>query len=40
MSDMYQWLPLPSIADLEQLAQHISREYEPAAVAKKLAGGW
>ncbi len=39
MSVMYQWLPLPSIADLAQLGQHISREYAPATVAKKLADG-
>jgi len=39
MSEMYQWLPLPSIANLAQLDQHIAREYAPAAVARKLASG-
>lgn len=39
MNDMYTWMPLPAIADLAQLDQHISREYAPTAVAKKLMSG-
>ena len=36
---MYTWIPLSSIADLEELKNHISPEYAPEAVAKKLADG-
>lgn len=36
---MYTWLPLKSNADLAQLEKHISPEYGPARVAKKLADG-
>jgi hypothetical protein len=35
----YTWLPVSNAADLSQLAQRISLEYGPAAVARKLAVG-
>jgi hypothetical protein len=36
---MYTWIPLRSGADLAQLAKHISPEYAPERIAKKLADG-
>jgi hypothetical protein len=36
---MYAWIPLKSSADLAELAKHISPEYAPDSVAKKLAAG-
>lgn len=36
---MYTWMPLSSGADLAQLANHISPEYAPDQVAKKLIVG-
>jgi hypothetical protein len=36
---MYTWIPLSSRADLVQLAKHISGEYAPENVAKRLADG-
>jgi len=36
---MYTWMRLNSSADLQQLATHISPEYAPDQVAKKLAIG-
>jgi hypothetical protein len=36
---MYTWIPLRSGADLAQLAKHISPEYAPERIAKKLAEG-
>jgi hypothetical protein len=36
---MYTWIPLNSSADLAQLETHVSPEYGPSSVAKKLAGG-
>lgn len=36
---MYKWIPLSSSADLAQIEKHISAEYGPARVAKKLADG-
>ncbi len=36
---MYTWISLSSTADLAQLEKHISPEYDPARVAKKLAAG-
>ncbi len=36
---MYTWIPLTSSADLAQLETHISQEYDPVGVAKKLVGG-
>lgn len=36
---MYTWIPLSSIADLDQLKSYISSEYAPDSVAKKLAAG-
>lgn len=34
---MYVWMPLASATDLAKLDQHVSPEYAPATVAKKLA---
>ena len=36
---MYTWMPLSSRADLAHLAKHISREYAPNQVAKRLIRG-
>ncbi len=36
---MYTWVPLNSIADLAQLEKHVSAEYGPARVVKKLSDG-
>jgi hypothetical protein len=36
---MYTWMPLSSIADLVQLASHVSIEYSPNLVATKLSNG-
>ncbi len=36
---MYTWLPINSSADLAQLAAHISPEYNPEQVAKRLSDG-
>lgn|SRR5215216_246002 len=36
---MYTWIPLSSITDLDQLKTHISSEYRPDVVAKRLADG-
>jgi hypothetical protein len=36
---MYAWIQLNSSADLAELANHISSEYEPATVAKTLSNG-
>ena len=36
---MYPWITLNSSADLAQLENHISSEYDPSSVAKKLASG-
>ena len=36
---MYAWIPLSASADLAQLEAHVSPEYGPVRVAKKLAGG-
>lgn len=36
---MYTWMPLNSIADLAQLASHVSIEYSPNLVAAKLSNG-
>lgn len=36
---MYTWMPLSSRADLAQLAKHISGEYAPENVAKRLMDG-
>src|SRR5437773_11524568 len=36
---MYTWMPLSSVADLAQLASHISPEYAPDHVAKRLTNG-
>jgi hypothetical protein len=36
---MYTWLPLSSIGDLDHLKDHISAEYAPDSVAKKLTAG-
>ena len=36
---MYTWMPLNSIADLAQLASHVSIEYSPNLVATKLSNG-
>jgi hypothetical protein len=36
---MYRWISLSSSADLGQLAKHISAEYAPERIAKKLADG-
>ncbi len=36
---MYTWHPLTSAADLAELSKHISSEYAPDAVAKKLTAG-
>jgi hypothetical protein len=36
---MYTWLPLRSSVDLAELEKHISPEYGPVRVAKKLADG-
>jgi hypothetical protein len=36
---MYTWMPLSSRADLAQLPKHISGEYAPEHVAKRLADG-
>jgi hypothetical protein len=37
--EMYTWISLSSTADLVQLEKHISAEYDPTSVAKKLADG-
>src|SRR5215467_7738286 len=37
--EMYTWLPLSSTADLSKLEEHISAEYDPKGVAKKLVDG-
>jgi hypothetical protein len=36
---MYTWIPLRSSADLARLAKHITPEYAPERVAKRLADG-
>jgi hypothetical protein len=36
---MYTWIPLSTITDLDQLKIHISSEYRPDVVAKRLADG-
>jgi hypothetical protein len=36
---MFIWIPINSPADLAELEKHISPEYEPAVVAKKLSSG-
>ena len=36
---MYTWMPLTSRADLAGLSKHISAEYSPEVVAKRLADG-
>src|SRR4051812_25168129 len=36
---MYRWIQLNSSADLAQLANHISSEYEPTAAAQALSNG-
>jgi len=36
---MYTWIPLSSSADLAQLNTHVSTEYNPTSVVKKLVNG-
>src|SRR5258708_28680436 len=36
---MYTWLPLNSSADLARLVTHISAEYDPKGIVKRLGAG-
>src|SRR5437016_4367208 len=36
---MYKWIPINSTSDLAQLTNHVSSEYNPEPVSKKLAQG-